>query len=237
MEKTANVLCTICARGGSKGVKNKNIRKIAGKPLIAHTIEQALDSGLFTDIAVSSDSDSILDIAKQYGLITIKRPKELASDTSPKIPVIRHALLETEKITNKQYDYIIDLDATSPLRDPEDIKNALQTFLENNNDILFSVTPARRSPYFNMVEISQDGIVKLVKPPEKPVFRRQDTPKCYDVNASIYIWKRDALLKNDTLFTQNTGIYIMPEEKSFDIDSEFDFQIVEFLLNKKLGKL
>lgn len=236
MKNIGKVLCTICAREGSKGVKNKNIRKIVGKPLIVYTIEQAKLSGLFEDIVISSDSDKILEVGKDYNLLTIKRPKELSLDTSPKIPVIRHALLKTEKNTGKKYDYIIDLDITSPLREIDDIKNAFFKFLRDNNDILFSVTPAHRSPYFNMVEITEDGYVKLVKDLEKPITRRQDAPKCYDMNASIYIWKRDILLSKDTLFTDNTGIYIMPPERSIDIDSELDFDIVEFLILRKRGE-
>lgn len=225
------LIATICARGGSKGVKNKNIRTINGLPLIAHTIKQALDAQIFDIIAVSSDSDEILNIANEHGAHhIIKRPDDLASDTAAKIPVIRHAVQETEKATGHNFDICMDLDATSPLRTSQDIIDAVKQFKEGGHDNLFSVCPSHRSPYFNLVEKNQDGKIKLSK--ESNVTRRQDAPECYDMNASLYIWKRQILEKNDRLFLDGTGIYVMPPERSHDIDSEIDFDIVEFLIHK-----
>lgn len=235
MFKGQKILCTICARGESKGVKNKNIKKLLGKPLIAYSVEQAIESKVCDAVVISTDSEKIMKIAKKYGAdVFFKRPAELATDTAPKLPVIRHALLESEKYYNCRFDIIIDLDATSPLRDVEDIVNALKLFIENGYDNLFSVTPARRSPYFNLVELSKDGKVMLSKPSKEVIVRRQDSPPCFDMNASIYIWKREVLLNNDSIFLNNTGLYIMPPERSFDIDSELDFEIVEFLMKRKL---
>lgn len=229
-----SILCTICARGGSKSVRNKNIRELAGKPLIAYTIEQANKSGLFEYIVISTDSDEIADAAKKVGVdVFFKRPFALAKDTSPKIPVIRHALLESEKHYHKQFDILVDLDATSPLRSVEDIINSLKQFIDNDNDNLITASPARRSPYFNLVEINDNEEVVLSKKLNNHIIRRQDAPKCYDMNASIYIWKRHILLEQDTLFLKKTGLFVMPEERSIDIDSELDFKFVEFLLNKK----
>ena len=231
------VLCTICARGGSKGVKNKNIRLLNNKPLIAYTIEQAIKSNLFEHVVISTDSDDIAKVAIKYQAeVFFKREKSLSSDTAGKLDVIRDALLKSEEYYNTQFDYIIDLDATSPLRDVEDIINAYNQFLQNDNDNLITAMPSRRSPYFNLIEVDKNGRVTLSKPLEKPILRRQDVPKTYDMNASIYIWKRDVLLNNDTIFLENTGLYIMPEIRSIDIDTELDFEFVEFLMRKKDAK-
>lgn len=232
-----SVLCTICARGGSKGVKNKNIRLIKGKPLIAYSIEQAKETKLFEHIVLSTDSDDIAEIGKEYGAeVLFKRPDDLAKDSSPKIPVIRHTLQESEEYYNEQFEIIVDLDVTSPLRLPEDIVSALKQFIKNDNDNLITAMPSRRSPYFNMVELDENGHVCLSKKLKNPVVRRQDAPKCYDMNASIYIWKRDVLLSDDLLFLEKTGLYVMPEERSIDIDNELDFKFVEFILKKRNKK-
>src|SRR4030042_5882982 len=123
MDNKMKKICTICARGGSKGISGKNIREIAGKPLIAHTILQAKSCGIFDAIAVSSDSARILDISKKYGVsYLIKRPDELSDDKAPKLPAIRHCVEEAEKLAKSAYDIIVDLDATSPLRRIGDIK-------------------------------------------------------------------------------------------------------------------
>lgn len=226
-------LCTICARGGSKGVKNKNIRELLGKPLLAHSIMQAKASGLFEAVAVSSDSPEILSVAKTWGadhLIT--RPDELAQDTSPKLPVMQHCVRETEKITGACYDTIVDLDATSPLRIPEDIINSVKMLEENHAANVITGAPARRSPYFNLVEVDGAGIARLCKTLPQAITRRQDAPKCYDMNASIYVWRRDVFFDSKSIFNDGTQIYVMPEERSLDIDSELDFELVEFLFNK-----
>ncbi|PKM82389.1 MAG: flagellar modification protein B [Firmicutes bacterium HGW-Firmicutes-14] len=230
-------LCTICARGNSKGVKNKNIRDLMGKPLIAHSIIQAKSSDLFDLIAVSSDSDIILETAKRWGAdCLIKRPVHLATDSAAKIPAIQHCVLEAERLYQKHFNTIVDLDATSPLRKASDIREAVKLLEERRVSNVITGMPARRSPYFNLVEIDGDGVVRLSKPLEKPVVRRQDSPKCYDMNASIYVWNRDALLSNDTIFNEDTLLYLMPEERSIDIDSELDFTFVEFIMSREEGR-
>ena len=230
----SNILCTICARGGSKGVKNKNIKELNGKPLIAYTIEQAKASGLFEHIVISTDSDNIASVAKQYGAeVFFKRSEEMASDTAGKLDVIKDAFKRSEEYYNRTFDYLIDLDATAPLRSVEDIINSFNQFKENNNDNLITAMPSRRSPYFNLVEQDKDGKVYLSKKLDGAVVRRQDAPKSYDMNASIYIWKRDVILNESSLFLEKTGLYVMPEERSIDIDNELDFKFVEFLMRKK----
>jgi N-acylneuraminate cytidylyltransferase/CMP-N,N'-diacetyllegionaminic acid synthase len=232
MGKAMKRLCTICARGGSKGVKGKNLRPLAGKPLIVHSIEQARASGLFDVLAVSSDSDSILQVASDSGCdYMIKRPIELATDNAAKLPVIRHCVSEVERISGFEFDTLVDLDATSPLRLPADIIEAVSLLENTGAGNVITAMPARRSPYFNLVEVDHAGVVHLSKSLNAKVIRRQDAPKCYDMNASIYVWRRNSLFENESLFNSDTRLYLMPEERSIDIDSELDFQFVEFLVN------
>lgn len=231
-----NILCTICARGGSKGVKNKNIRPFLEKPLIAQTLQQALASSIFSAVSVSSDSAEILAVAQNYGAhFQIQRPPELATDTAAKIPAIRHALEDTEKQSGQRYDILVDLDCSSPLRSVQDIVTCVNLLKERKASNVITAMPARRSPYFNMVEVSEDGIPFLVKKLDTPVGRRQDAPAVYDMNASIYVWQREVLLRENTLFLPTTALYVMPEERSWDIDSETDFEFVEFLARKAQG--
>ena len=157
------ILCTICARAGSKGVTNKNLRPINSKPLIVYSIEQALATKLFDQIVVSSDSAEIRNVALANGATyAVERPFELASDTAPKLPVIRHCVESSEKKFG-QFEVIIDLDATAPLRNPEDILGALELLKTTNSDNVITGTPAHRSPYFNLVETNEQGIVHLSK--------------------------------------------------------------------------
>ncbi len=230
----AKILCTICARGGSKGVKNKNIKELCGKPLIAYTIEQAKASGLFEHIVISTDSDTIASASKEYGgEVFFKRNPEMASDTASKLDVIQDAFIRSERHYQETFDYLVDLDATAPLRSVEDIINSYQQFLNNDNDNLITAMPSRRSPYFNLVETDATGKVTLSKKLDSTIARRQDAPKSYDMNASIYIWKRNIILNENSLFLEKTGLYVMPEERSIDIDTELDFEFVEFLMRKQ----
>ena len=225
-------------RSGSQGVRNKNMKLINGKPLMYYTIKQAIKSKLFDNIVVSTDSKKILAKAKSYGAEGwFMRPKRLASNTCSKIPVIKHALREAEKFYSKKFKYIIDLDVTSPLRRTKDIINAYKTFIKNKGDVLVSVTKSKKNPYFNMVEIIKKK-VKNVKIVKKKIFRRQDAPITYDMNASIYIWNRNNLMHSKSVIlekatTSKTVFYEMPGIRSIDIDSKLDFEIVEFLLKKR----
>jgi CMP-N,N'-diacetyllegionaminic acid synthase len=232
------ILCTICARGGSKGVASKNIRPLLGRPLIAHTLQQAKDSGCFDAIAVSSDSAAILDVALKHGAHElIERPPELATDTAPKVPAIQHCVRAFEERRGCHVDFVVDLDASAPLRQAVHIREALKLLRTSEADNVITAVPARRSPYFNLVELDPTGWARLSKtlPSGGPV-RRQDGPKCFDMNASIYGWRRDTLLGGSSVFLPKTALYVMPEETVYDIDSEFDFQLVEFLLQHKRSK-
>ena len=227
------ILCTICMRAGSKGVKNKNLKLINNKPLMYYTINNAIKSGLFENIVVSTDSKNILKKAKYYGAEGwFLRPKKLSLDRSPKVPVIRHALFEAEKHYNKKFEIIIDLDVTSPLRKVEDILNAYKYFVRKKTDILLTGCKSKKNPYFNMVEVVKNKI-RRVKKLKKNIYRRQDAPNIYDINASIYIWKRKSLVNFRSFFNNNTIFYEMSKNRSWDIDSDFDFKIVQYLLAQK----
>ena len=227
-------LGTICARGGSKGVKNKNIRLISNRPLIAYTLAHAKECGLFSAVAVTSDSDEILETARNWGAdFLIKRPPEMATDEAPKLPAIRHCVLEVEKQTKVHYSVIVDMDPTSPLRDLTDIQAAVDLLETQKVSNVITGVAARRSPYFNLVEVNDRGVASLSKPLAKPITRRQDSPRCFDMNASIYVWQRAALFDYPTVFNADTRLFVMPEERSTDIDNELDFEIVELLVQKR----
>ena len=227
-------IAVICARGGSKGVKGKNLRPLSGKPLIAYSIEQARQSGLFDAVAVSSDSAAILDVAQQWKVDhLIKRPADLASDTAPKLPAIRHCVQTVEARTGVVFDTAVDLDATAPLRAIEDIQGAVNALEKSDAGNLVTGMPSRRSPYFNLVELDGRGRVRLSKSLDALVVRRQDSPHCYDLNASVFVWRRDHLIEEDRVLSDNTILYEMPEERSIDIDTELDFQFAEFILSKR----
>jgi CMP-N,N'-diacetyllegionaminic acid synthase len=230
-----NRLCVICARGGSKGIKNKNLRELAGKPLIHHTIEQARRSEKFTAIAVSSDSKRILNAAAAANVDhLVERPPELATDNAPKVPAIRHCTEISEYNSGLQFDTIVDLDATSPLRNIDDIKAAISLLENSNAPNVVSGMPSRRSPYFNLVELDDHGRVVLSKKLSRPIVRRQDSPKCFDLNASVFVWSRVGLFSDhDTVFQGETILFEMPEARSIDIDTELDFKIVELLMAER----
>jgi NAD(P)-dependent dehydrogenase (short-subunit alcohol dehydrogenase family)/CMP-N-acetylneuraminic acid synthetase len=226
-------LCTICARGGSKGVPNKNLRPIAGKPLLVHSIEHARASGLFERIAVSSDSADILALAQASGVDdVVERPADMATDTAAKVPAIRHALATVEARHGVTYDTQVDLDATSPLRIPDDIRGAVRLLEESGVASVITGAASHRSPYFNLVETAQDGSVGLAKTPPSDVVRRQDAPATYDMNASIYAWNAARFRADPRVFYPDTRLFEMPAERSLDIDSTLDFDIVEMLMRR-----
>lgn len=225
-------LCIISMRAGSKDVKNKNFKLINGKPLMYYTIKQAIKSKIFDHIIVSTDSKKILKFAKSYGAEGwFLRPKRLASSRSKKVPVIKHAFFEAEKFYNKNFETIIDLDVTSPLRKIDDIIKAHKFFIKKKANILITGCKSKKNPYFNMFELKNNKIQKIKKL-KKNIYRRQDAPTTYDFNASIYIWKRESLINFKSFFSNKAVFYEMPENRSIDIDSELDFKLVEFLLKE-----
>jgi len=222
------VVCVIPARGGSKGVPRKNIKILGSKPLIAYTIEQALQSKYIDRIVVSTEDREIADISRQYGAeVPFMRPVVLAGDQVATIDVLLHAInwLEEDKYA---FDIIVLLHTTTPLRAVKDIDSCIEMLLGTKADNIFSVTEAHRNPYFNMVEINQNGKVQLSK---KGTFTsRQSAPKVYDMNSSIYVWWKDLLKKETKIFLENSQVYVMPKIRSIDIDDDIDFRIAEVVM-------
>jgi len=231
------ILITICARGGSKGIPGKNITSLNGKPLIYYTIrvaKQFQDTYSNTDIVVSTDSQDIKKVTEDCGIVCdYIRPDYLAGDSIGKIDTIKDVLLWQENKENFKYDYILDLDVTSPLRNLDDLTSAFNQIQENKSAMnLFSVSPSNRSPYFNMVEQKENGFYSLVKKPKDAVFARQSAPKVYDLNASFYYYKRHFFdLGYSVAITENSLIYEVPHI-CFDLDHPIDFEIVTFLLEQ-----
>ena len=225
------IVCFICARGGSKGLENKNIGSICGKPLIAWTIEQALSVDLVHEVVISTDSPDIAEIAVEYGAqVYFMRSASLASDKACKWEVWQDALFQYEKITNQSVDIFLDLDCTSPLRLVEDIENAIDLYRSSSADVVFSICEAKKNPYFNMVEY-KEGFLELSKSLETKIVRRQDAPVVYEHAASIYVISPSFLKSGSGLLSGKAIGYEMPNERCIDIDSHFDYQLVELLMN------
>ncbi len=228
------VLCTICARKGSKGLKNKNFLKINNKLLIEYTIEVAIKSKIFDEISVSSDNIFSKKFIKKYkDLNFYNRSKKLSKDNVGKVEVIKDLYFYTKKLKNKEFDYIIDLDVTSPLRTKEDVIKAFNKIIKSKKLNLITIVEAKKNPYFNMIEIKNNKL-KISKQNKKNILRRQDAPVVYEMNASIYIWSRKTLLSKRSLVTNSTDYYLMDRYKSIDIDDDFDFKIVKSIIEKKL---
>jgi CMP-N,N'-diacetyllegionaminic acid synthase len=230
-------LITICARGGSKGIRGKNIRMLNGKPLIAYTIEtaQKFSKNYNADIALSTDSNEIKETAVKFGLQTkYARPEKLATDTAGKIDAITDIMDFMEHENSVAYDFVIDLDVTSPLRTVYDIENAYKQLLQNKKALnIFSVSPAKRNPYFNMVEENAGGFYRTIK--DGKIFKsRQEAPKVYDMNASFYIFRKKFFTDNWQVSTTNASLaYIMPHI-CFDLDEPEDFIVMEILMQQNL---
>lgn len=225
-----SIICVICARGGSKGIKNKALVKVRGKPLIAHTIKQALKSKIFQEVIVSTDSSRIQKIAIFYGAKSwFLRPKNISTGNSSKLLAVRHAFEKAEKYFKKKFEICFDLDVTSPLRNIDDIRKALKKFKKGNYNNLFSVSEAKKNPYFNMVE-KKNKTYTLSKNSNKFFFARQYLPRVYELNASIYIFSRNFLKGKKGLFNNKTSIFIMPRERSIDIDDNLDLKLVKYLI-------
>jgi len=221
-----NLLITICARGGSKGLPGKATKLFNGKPLCQWTMEQAFDFGS-GKVVVSSDDPVVLSIARDMGLDYFTRASSLCQDDTPKLDVLRDVL---NKFGADKYDCVMDLDITNPCRTLEDMNKCMEIFKEKRPKTLFSVTKARKNPYFNQVSdyIGDSGNF---------VSRRQDAPEVYDMNASIYIYDPEWLMNPDNLspITDDTDIYVMPDWTFCDIDNEIDFTVAEFVFKKYLA--
>lgn len=230
-------LATICARGQSKGFKNKNIQDFFGKPLIAHVINIAQQSELFNEIAVSSDCDEILNISKRTGVKhLIKRPPHLATDEAAKLPAIQHCASQVEKETGIKFGTFVDLSVTSPLMIVKDIVESVSLLEASNAINVITGSLSACSPYFSLVERKQNHFVELSKKMENTFERRQDVPLSYDMNGAIYVWKRANFFSLNRIITEQTLLHEMPKERSIDIDTEIDYKIAKYLYQERLHK-
>lgn len=227
------ILFTLCGRAGSKGCKNKNIRDFLGHPLFYYSInaiEQFCNKeGIEYRIGVSTDSlDFINLIPKKDNIILIKRDVCLAQDNTPKMAAIRDCAAKIKEKYGFDYELVADFDITSPIRTIDDIKKGLVVFKSGDYDCVFSVTKARRNPYFNMVKCV-DGVYS--KALESDFTTRQQAPKMYDMNASIYFYKREFLLneENYSPLQKNFAIFEMMDTGIIDIDDDEDFEMMEII--------
>jgi len=224
----------IFARGGSKGLPGKNIRPLAGKPLIAWSIEHARSVQRIERVIVSTESKEIADIARGFGAeVPFMRPMELARDGSPEWLAWRHALnylKETEGFLPK---VMVSVPTTAPLRSPIDINNCLDKYEKGDVDVVVTVTEAHRSPFFNMVKKNSDGTVGLVISPVSAVTRRQDAPTVYDMATVAYVIKPEFILSHESIFEGRVGMVEVPRERAIDIDTLMDFKMAEFYLSQQ----
>ncbi len=230
-----NILITICARGGSKGIPGKNIKPVGGKPLLAYTIDIARKIAVKhgADIVLSTDSEEIKKVASQYGLPSdYTRPDYLANDTCGKPDAIKDAMLYAEKANGTQYDFIVDLDVTSPIRTVEDIEKSTEMLASDSEALtIFSVNPCSRNPYFNMVEKKENGFYNVVL--GGIYTTRQSAPEVYDMNASIYVYRREALdREHPKAVTEKSLAYVM-DHICFDLDEPADYDYLAYLLDTK----
>lgn len=228
-----NVLGVITARGGSKRIPKKNIRELLGRPLIYYTIKAALDSKLLTKVIISSDDDEIISIGKNMGVeVPFKRPCELAEDTTPTINVLIHAVDYLEKYQGFFPDIVVVLEPTSPLRTAEDIDKALKKHIETDADSVVSVV---KTDHWHPIRAKriENGVLCDYCLEEKEGVRRQDLPPAYFRDGAFYSVKRDVMMKEHRLYGKVTRPYIMPPERSIDINSELDFKLADMLMNEE----
>lgn len=232
-------LCVISARGGSRGLPGKNIRPLLEKPLIVWSIEQALATPEVDRVVVSTDSADIAAIARSAGAeVPFMRPADLATAEAGKFDVFKHALTACEAHYGESYEFYLDLDCTSPLRDVSDISACIALFRERRRcgvDGVFTICAARKNPYFNLLESDEEGALKISKKLPGTIVRRQDAPPVYEHVASIYVLAPEYIRRASYLLDGHTEGYDIGSAKSLDIDSDLDFLMVEYLMKRKAG--
>ncbi|MNB76734.1 CMP-N,N'-diacetyllegionaminic acid synthase [compost metagenome] len=232
MKTHGDLLAVIPARGESKGLPGKNVREMKGKPLIAYTIEAALQSQCVSEVVVSTDSEEIAHASRLAGAqVPFLRPAELATDDAKSIDVLRHAVSFYEQQAGRFFSNIVLLQPTSPLRRSTDIEGAFAHFTRVGADSLQSVTPVHTHPYL-LRELEGERLQPYLKE-EEGHLRRQDLQELYVLNGAIYIMKRDLLMKQNQIVGANNTGFIMPKERSIDIDDLMDFRIAELLIKEE----
>jgi N,N'-diacetyl-8-epilegionaminate cytidylyltransferase len=231
---SARIRAFIFARGGSKGIPRKNIKLLGGKPLIAHSIERALAAPSLGSVSVSTDDIEIAAIARAFGAeVPFLRPPELATDLAGEWGAWRHAIEWCES-HGDPFEIMVSLPATSPFRAVEDIEACITCLLEDPSaDVVVAVKHAERSPYFNMIQMDDDGYASLVCSSVGAVQRRQDSPTVYDMTTVAYATRTDFVRKQEGLFAGNVRTTIVPQERALDIDTPYDFLVAELLENHR----
>jgi CMP-N-acetylneuraminic acid synthetase len=231
-KKGGLTIALIPARGGSKGINDKNIQPLLGKPLVAYAIECGLACPSIDHVIVSTDSRKIAKIAKRWGAeVPFLRPSELARDESPMLPVLQHAISTCEDYYKKRVEILVLLDPCSPMRSVEDVETCIHKFQKGNCDAVVSGCVAHRNPYFNMV-VEEKGYIRLVIPPDRPIGRRQDCPTVYDLDTTVWVYSRRAIMDEKSRLPRRSCLYIVPKERSIHVESKLDLQILEFLMAK-----
>lgn len=229
---TGMVVAVVCARGGSKGVPDKNRWLLGGTPLIARAIKTAQEAKIFDLVVASSDSDQLLSLAFEAGVdLAVHRPESLASDTASKLDAIRHAVSAAETHSGRKSRIVVDLDVTTPLRVAQDIIDTVAVLEDPDVDRVFTATPARRSPYFNQAELDTDGSPSIPCGPGTLV-RRQDAPPVYDLSGAVYAWRRGALFGAGPLLQRGARLHVIPPDRAWDIDGDLDLLVVEALAQR-----
>ena len=225
----------VFARGGSKGVPGKNIRKLAGKPLLARTIDFVKKIKAVNKIFVSTEDQAIASIAEDHEVSVIKRPPELASDDAPEWIAWQHAVKWIEE-RGDSFDVFLSVPTTSPFRNIEDINSALQC-LDENTDMVVTMKEASRSPWYNMVKKTDNGFIKVLMHNDKTLHRRQDSPQIYDLTTVAYVTRPKFLKSAREIFEGRVKGVEIPLERALDIDTELDFEIAELLMHKLEGEM
>jgi len=226
-------ICFIGARGGSKGVPKKNIRLLANKPLIAHTIETALDSDIFECVVVSTEDPTIAKVAKKYGAdVPFIRPKRLATDRASMDDVFIHGVNKLRSLGYK-FNILVNRDCTVPFIRNEDVKGSIRLLEQEKCDLVCGVYKQHHNPYFNMVEPNSRGFLKFSKKLGKKIKSRQEAPVVYQLNG-LFTFYADELLKHKKLYMPKILPYEIPPETGLMIDTEFEFQIAEMIARRKI---
>jgi len=228
------VLAVIFARGGSKGLPRKNIRPLCGKPLIGYAIEKAKAVDSINEVIISTDDEEIASVARRYGAnVPFMRPKELAEDDTPVLLAWRHAVEQYRQVIGREVDIMVSVPPTAPLRAAVDIENCLNKLLLSDADVVITVKPSDRNPYFNMVTIDEAGYANLAAENEKVITRRQDAPKIFDVTTVAYAVRTSFLYNGPvSIFQGKVAAVEVPAERALDIDTELDFKMAEFFIDQ-----
>jgi CMP-N,N'-diacetyllegionaminic acid synthase len=222
----SSVLGVICARGGSRGLPGKNLAQLGGRPLIAWSIEAALNAHSVDRVIVSSDDQAIIAAAVEHGAeAPFVRPAELAADDTPGALPVAHAL----RTLKEQYDYVVLLQPTSPFRAAEDVDGAVALCAEAGTPAVVTVVAAHTSPYWTFL-LDGAGLLKPVVPASTPLLRRQDLPPTYELNGAVYVARVDWFLSHETFLAPGTRAFVMPSERSLDIDTALDLLVARAIV-------